>query len=291
MSDVGWTARLLDGLPLTAASFIVTVYGDAVLPRGEVLWTGSLIEICARVGISENLVRTATSRLVAAGKLSGERQGRRSYYRLAETARAEFSEAAHLLYAAKPAPVRWFVVYAPGLSEDQVRRHRMARLGGDAWLCPERGEGLPPAALLLSAEAPQDPAALAVLAGFWDLSALQARYQAMLTRFAPLAEHLSSGGTLSDWEALTARLLLVQVYRSALLRDPCLPDAGLPAGWLGTEARALFRQLYGQLSPAADRLIGAELQGSAAPLAETTPQTEARLAALAEPVLAERATV
>jgi phenylacetic acid degradation operon negative regulatory protein len=80
------TERLLAGLPLTAASFIVTVYGDAVLPRGEVLSMSSLIEICADVGISENLVRTATSRLVASGRLEGERSGRHSFYRLAPAA-------------------------------------------------------------------------------------------------------------------------------------------------------------------------------------------------------------
>ena len=64
-------ATLLEDLRLTAASFIVTIYGDVALPRGEVLWMGSLIGVCARVGISENLVRTAVSRLVAAGRLEG----------------------------------------------------------------------------------------------------------------------------------------------------------------------------------------------------------------------------
>lgn len=76
-------AELTAWLTVTAASFIVAVYGDVVVPRGEVLWMGSLIGICARIGISENLVRTATSRLVAAGRLEGERAGRRSFYRLA----------------------------------------------------------------------------------------------------------------------------------------------------------------------------------------------------------------
>ena len=60
-------------------AFIVTVYGDVVVPRGGVLWTGTLIEVCERVGISESLVRTAVSRLVAAHRLRGERLGRHSY--------------------------------------------------------------------------------------------------------------------------------------------------------------------------------------------------------------------
>ena len=68
---------------------------DAV-PRGGVLWTGTLIELCGSAGINESLVRTAVSRLVAAERLAGERIGRRSYYRLAEAARAEFQQAADL---------------------------------------------------------------------------------------------------------------------------------------------------------------------------------------------------
>ena len=97
MPRTALTDRLMQDLPLTAASFIVTVYGDIVVPRGEVLWMGSLIEICDSVGISENLVRTAVSRLVSAGSLLGERNGRRSFYRLAPAARAEFAEAAQRL--------------------------------------------------------------------------------------------------------------------------------------------------------------------------------------------------
>ncbi|PII39244.1 hypothetical protein T190_08555, partial [Sinorhizobium meliloti CCBAU 01290] len=89
---------ILDETPLRAASFIVTIYGDVVEPRGGAIWIGNLIEICAGVGISETLVRTAVSRLVAAGQLAGEREGRRSFYRLTDAARAEFAAAARVIF-------------------------------------------------------------------------------------------------------------------------------------------------------------------------------------------------
>src|SRR5690242_7752912 len=85
-------AALLINLPIKAASFIVTIYGDVIEPRGGVVWIGNLIETCKNVGITETLVRTAVSRLVAAGRLAGEREGRRSFYRLTEAAQAEFVE-------------------------------------------------------------------------------------------------------------------------------------------------------------------------------------------------------
>lgn len=69
-------SRILSSAQPRASSFIVTIYGDVVEPRGNVLWMGTLIECCARHGISESLVRTAVSRLVAAGRLEGERIGR-----------------------------------------------------------------------------------------------------------------------------------------------------------------------------------------------------------------------
>jgi len=54
-------AGVLDGLSLRAGSFIVTLYGDVVEPRGGRLWMGNIIETCASMGISETLVRTAVS--------------------------------------------------------------------------------------------------------------------------------------------------------------------------------------------------------------------------------------
>ena len=105
-------AQVLDGLSLRAGSFIVTIYGDVVEPRGGRLWMGALIEICARVGISESLVRTAVSRLVAAGQLEGERAGRRSFYGLTERARREFLAAAQIIFQPPPRP-GWSLLWLP----------------------------------------------------------------------------------------------------------------------------------------------------------------------------------
>ncbi|MDR5654162.1 PaaX family transcriptional regulator C-terminal domain-containing protein [Ruixingdingia sedimenti] len=263
---------LLRGLGLHSASFIVTVYGDVVVPRGGVLWTGTLIEICGRVGINESLVRTAVSRLVAAQRLTGERAGRRSYYRLDASARREFEEAAALLYAPDIPPRGWQILHAPGLSEDAARHMRMGHMGGPVFIRPDRGQPPPPGALVFHAPDPEDAGRLA---GFWDLSALQAGYRGMLDRFGAL-----EAGRLSDTDALVARLLLVHVYRNVMLRDPRLPQAALPPGWQGHAARDLFRRLYRRLSPGAERHIAARFEGVDGFLPARTPETEARLAGL-----------
>jgi phenylacetic acid degradation operon negative regulatory protein len=277
---------LLEKLQPRAASFIVTLYGDVVVPRGEVLWMGSLIETCGRAGISENLVRTATSRLVSAGRLEGERIGRRSFYRLAEAVRAEFADASRLLYATHTQPRRWFVLSAPQISTEDARQRRMARMGGDVWLCPDWGVGreatLPSAAMALEVIAPLKVADADVLQAMWDLDDLQVRYSAMIETFAPIEASMAAGDSLSDEAALTCRLLLVHAYRGVLLRDPCLPASLLPGDWRGAEARAFFAALYLRLSPQADGWIGKNLLGYQGSLAARTAETGRRLRGLRE---------
>jgi len=267
---------LLDDLPMTAASFIVTIYGDVVVPRGGVLWMGSLIEICGRVGIRENLVRTAVSRLVAAGRLTGERKGRRSFYRLTPDTQAEFSRVAGQLYARSIATEGWFLLQGAPPADDVQRRLRMARLGGDVWLCPDLGEAPPAPALRLPLQdAP--PEALRGFAAAWNLEEVQARYDRMLARFAPFQAAMQTGDLPDGFSALIARLLLVHVFRAVLLRDPCLPPQALPPGWSGTGARQLFRTLYPPLSAPAEQVIGSLLEGPDGHLPARTSESDRRL--------------
>ncbi|QIR86920.1 PaaX family transcriptional regulator C-terminal domain-containing protein [Paracoccus sp. AK26] len=277
MSPTDLILRLTDGLPITAGSFIVTVYGDVVVPRGEVLWIGSLIEICSRIGISENLVRTAVSRLVSADRLQGTRVGRRSFYRLAPAARAEFAQAARMLYARPQPSGDWLVMLHPDMPEKVARSHRMARIGGDLWICPARGDLPETGGLVLRAAPVAGVDQLSRLAAFWDLQALADGYRIVLDRFGPLAD----GPALSPEDALIARLLLVHLYRGVLLRDPGLPAEALPAGWPGHAAQALFSDFYPALSPLAEAHIAQVMEGEDGPLPENTPRTQARLHALA----------
>lgn len=273
----GKVGGLVQAMPLRAAGFIVTLYGDAVVPRGGEIWIGTIIETCALVGISETLVRTAVSRLVAAGQLEGWRRGRRSFYRLSERLQAESEAASRLIYG-PPEPWRWRFVHLPEVGADSL----MALLEGQGFarLRPQLAVGparsaLPKGVLVFDA----DPAAgEALLADFaaqaWDLAPHAAAYQTLLAQFGPLDGVPPDDGAA----ALTARLLLVHAWRHALLRDPRLPDAALPADWPGHAARALFHRLYAALSPAADSQIGTRFEGAQGPLPVSTPHLTARLA-------------
>jgi len=259
---------IAEALRLNAAAFIVTVYGDIVVPRGGMLWTGTLIDLCARVGISESLVRTAVSRLVAASQLTGERIGRRSYYRLQPTAAETFLEAANLLYGPDRPPRGWQIIHDPDLRPEDARRMRMGHMGGPVFIRPDRGQPLRRGALVFHAETvtTAEP-----LAGFWDLSALCEGYDRFMVLFRKVEP-----GSLTGADALMTRLLLVHAYRMVLLRDPRLPQEHLPADWNGAEARSLFRSLYLALTPASHAYIAAHCESADGLLPPETVATEER---------------
>ncbi|MFH6787341.1 MULTISPECIES: PaaX family transcriptional regulator C-terminal domain-containing protein [Methylobacterium] len=274
----------MDTLPLRSGGFIVTLYGDVVEPRGGRLWMGNIVETCRMVGISETLVRTAVSRLVAAGQLTGERQGRRSFYQLTEAARREFLSAARTLFEPQPETGWLFVWLGPdqaGEAGPALERAGFARLGPQWMLGPARHRPADPALVVFEAGAATGPRLRDLVTAQWDLAAFGAAYDTFLAAFAGIKDALDAGLRLADAEALQLRLLLVHAYRHAALRDARLPAATLPPDWSGHRARRLFADLYLRLSPAADRYVGRHLLAGDGLLPAQTAETIGRTASLA----------
>lgn len=273
--------ELLQANPIKAAAFIVTLYGDIVEPRGGVLWIGSIIESCSAVGISENLVRTAVSRLMAAGQLQGERVGRRSFYRLTPAARAEFSYAAKVLYDHQDTE-QWRLVYLEGSEADATMR-ALKRLGYAAintrMAIGSDDVPLPAEVLVWQANVLQGHEAMRdFVAEHWDLATYAAAYQGFISSFQPVAVLLEQ---LDPAMALTLRLLMVHEYRHIALRAPHFPAGVLPESWEGHEARQLFAHLYLALSHSADHKIGADFISDQGALVARTEQVNQRLERLA----------
>lgn len=275
---------IIEESPLKAAGFIVTIYGDVVEPRGGVVWTGNLIETCATVGISETLVRTAVSRLVAAGQLSGEREGRRSFYRLAAPARTEFAAAARLLFG-PPEMADWHFVQLTGDAPDeamqQLERAGHARLGPRLAVGARAIPVLKQPAVVFRAEVVSGEGDLdAFAADHWNLVQHADAYRGFIDRFRRLADLLSKGTRLSAAESLVARLVLVHQFRLVVLRDPRLPQVALPTDWPGDAARSLFTDLYLRLSPEADQHVAHHFVTMDGALPETSEATARRLSLL-----------
>jgi phenylacetic acid degradation operon negative regulatory protein len=247
------------------ASFIVTVWGDAVLPRGGSLWLGSLQAILDRFGCTPGQVRTAMSRLTEEGWLARNRVGRLSFYRLGPRGEAVFAAASARIYGGRtPAWDGTFrvVLLAEPAAREALEAQGFGHLPGGTMLGVAGDPALlPRGASVLLAQARSAEEARALAARCWPLEALAERYGRFLEAFGPLRE-----AEVPPGEAMPLRLLLVHEWRRLVLRDPLLPEALLPEGWPGLAARELAASLYARLGPAAEAWLDAEGRNEDGPL-------------------------
>jgi phenylacetic acid degradation operon negative regulatory protein len=279
--------RILETLraePSRTWSIIITVYGDAIVPRGGSLWLGTLSAFLHAIDIGDGVVRTAMSRLAADGWLERSRVGRNSFYRLADKGRETFRAATqHIYNAHPPAPGRGFELVLLGTGpEREAARAALQQAGFGAaapavWVAPA-GTAIPPAAadaLRLDAAADADTGRrLAALS--WPLDETAAAYRRFLAAFGPLREALAAGEALSELDSFIARILLIHAWRRIILRDPILPADLLPPDWPGAAARALCAELYHRLLPASERWLDAHGQTESGPLPPPGPELQAR---------------
>ncbi len=249
---------------MRAGSFLVTVFGDAIVPRGGDVWLGSLIRLVEPFGISDRLVRTSVHRLAADGVLAGRQVGRRSYYRLTPREARLYARASRRIYA-PPADQwdgRWTLVFlnaAP--ARDTLRRELgwlgfgrvdagvMAHPAADAALLEETLSDLGAAGDVVTMTArlsdrSAHPALAAFAASAWDLDDVAARYATFTATFRQLLVAAGRARALDGGDCLAVRLLMIHEYRKALLRDPRLPADLLPPRWAGDDAYATCRDLY-----------------------------------------------
>ena len=242
--------------PIRTWSLIVTLYGDAVVPRGGVLWLGSLITLMEAFGIAPGIVRTAGSRLAADDWLARTRIGRKSYYSLSPQGRAAFAEATERIYFSSSAD--WngrFHIAVLGDAGDGERAavRRQLENAGYGLLAPTvmiAPDGQAPAdmsssdAIELNVVAVGDDDARRLAERVWPLERIAAGYERFCAQFEALNRQVAAGETFAPLDSLLARILLVHEFRRIILRDPALPAALLPPDWPGTKAREMSGRIY-----------------------------------------------
>ncbi len=269
-------AECSNGAP-SARNLLVTVFGDALLPHGPSTSVSvrALAVLLGAFGASERLVRTSLSRLVKDGLLDTHVEGRRSFYRVADTARDLFAQADARIYGSTPTAWdgSWTLVVIDGAESTPKQRARLrqeltwaglgvvgpnvlaspvvpadvaagvvARVGGFEHVLVSRsevvdGEGTLGAERLARRCAPLD-----------DLAQL---YRAFTDRFEPFAD----AGSLAPEDAFKLRTLLVASFRRIALADPQLPAELLPADWIGTRARHVAGAVYRSVAAASEQRL------------------------------------
>ena len=249
--------------PSRTGSIVITVFGDAIVPRGGSVWLGTLLEFFKALDIDGGVVRTAVSRLASDGWLERNRVGRNSFYRLAATGRHTFDIATRHIY--DPPPQDWtgrFELLLIGNADDRDASREALRSAGfgsplpGVWVAPS-GVPIPDEAsrairLEVSAE---DDSGRRLLADSWPLENIADAYLKFMKTFEPLRSWITRRAPLANGDAFTARILLIHHYRRVVLRDPLPPLALLPKDWPGRAARALCGEIYRAILPASEQWL------------------------------------
>lgn len=236
-------------------SLVITIFGDAVAHRGGRVALRLLQEMMGRLRIEPGALRTAMSRLASEGWVIREREGRNSFYRLADGGRHAFDLATRRIYAAGP-PVwngAWTVAIAPPNSGGDMLANAtdfgFVRINGGVYLRPDT-EGADPVgdafdgALIVHGSSVEHPEAFHEL---WPSREIARAYRELIEFLKPLAATLAGEVTLSGLDAMATRLLLIHCWRRIVLRDPGLPPELLPVDWPGEDARAIVGDIYAAL--------------------------------------------
>jgi phenylacetic acid degradation operon negative regulatory protein len=244
--------ELLKREPSRTGSIVITLFGDAIVPRGGSVALGTLLEFFSAIDIDSSVVRTAMSRLTADGWFEREKVGRNSFYRLVQRERLTFDIATKHIYGAPASD--WtgrFELLLIGNGEDRGASREALKNAGfgsplpGVWVAPS-GVPVPEEAagairLEVSAE---DDSGRRLLRESWPLDRTADAYLKFMKTFEPLRAWIGRRETLSDADAFTARILLIHHYRRVVLRDPLLPVALLPRDWPGRAARTLCGEIY-----------------------------------------------
>jgi phenylacetic acid degradation operon negative regulatory protein len=251
-------------------TLLMMLLGDFVLDRDVCVFSGSVIETLARLGISEHATRSTLTRLVSRDLLRRQRHGRRMYFGLTPRSTAILRDGRTRIWQNGAVNDGWdgsWTLLCFSLPEAwQRQRHDLRAqlnwagfgpLQGGLWIAP--GEvpardivtslGLEAHARVFRARADDLTDLAAMIGDAYDLAEVAARYQGFLSRWeaAPPAA-----------DPLAARLRLIAEWLGAIRRDPRLPVEHLPAGWPAVGAQKLFRELeIAYAEPA--RAVAAEL--------------------------------
>lgn len=268
--------------PLRAGSLIMSLFGDAIKPRAEKVWLGSLFSLLEPFGINERLVRTSVYRLVNEDWLEADKQGRRSYYALTQSGTKRFDNAFEHVYQMEAPHWQgsWCLVFLNQLDSEKKKKIRdelhwlsFGALGNDVMLHP-RMNRFDVSTLLQEWHCEQDvivmqtdslsgknPKALYTQVNeSWNLDQLADRYHCFIKTFNPLYQSTKDDMNLSNEECHLARTLLIHEYRKIVLKDPQLPDPLLPEDWEGYQAKQLCRSLYQSLLEKSEQWLNEHLE-------------------------------
>ncbi len=252
-----------DGSRLRVWSMIVTIFGDAIEPRGGVLRLNALQQIINRMGIGDNAFRTAMSRLASDGWLKRKRIGRASYYSPTAMAKRENAKASETIYRYSESPtsikIEGSVCFAisklpGGFSNDSkslLHNANFGFIGNKTAVSPRTGDKVIkydfPDVVIFNAREQIEDGIADILKSAKFHKNFHDNYRGFAGQAKDLKSNLKKCKSLSPLDAMVLRSLLVHNWRRIVLRDVQWPRFARNKNWSGFKAQALMKSLYHEL--------------------------------------------
>lgn len=217
-------------------SLVVTVFGDAVQQRGGRIATLRLQHLLERVGIEAGTLRTALSRLSSDGWVLRDREGRNSFYRLSDSAKAEITAATVDIYAPRAtADTREWVMASGDFPPDGG-----IKIAANTWLFP--AGDLPDLSNYIRVSG--------TLADFPKAARERIVSEAHRDALAALSNDIDAlkGVDFPPLDAMAARMLLIHRWRRVVLRFADIPPELRASNAILLNPRQAVADAYHQLS-------------------------------------------
>jgi len=231
--------------------------GEFVLPGGRGIWTNTIIDALATLGVTERNARQALARLRDQEVVRTTKHGRKARWHLTESGRELLASGAERIYNfGTEHPTwdgQWTVVICP-IPETQREKRRQFRtrleFEGFGFIAPTIAISphivresvanelltelqLVETSTVFKSKTGTLTADARLLRDAWDIGALASQYQTFIDEFDevdPSSALVAVGSTIA----------IVDEWRRFPFVDPELPVELLPEPWIGTAAKAVF---------------------------------------------------
>ena len=246
---------------------MLSFLGLYVLGRDTAVFSGSVIDVFRRLGVTEQATRSTLARMVSRGLLRRHRRGRRMYFGLTPRSDAVLREGHTRIWRVGAVNRDWdgtwtvigFSLPEPWRQQRHDLRSRLAWNGfgpllNGMWISPAAVDvpalladlGLEAHVKVLAARSAAPTADADLARAAFDIPQIAARYQGFLSRWAGPQPQPSAP------DDLARQLRLHTDWLQVIRKDPRLPAGHLPADWPAGAAEEVFRRLAaGYRGPAA----------------------------------------
>ncbi|HKT03526.1 MAG TPA: PaaX family transcriptional regulator C-terminal domain-containing protein [Rugosimonospora sp.] len=253
-------------------ALMLTFLGEYVRGRALCVYSRSIIEVLARVGVSEHATRSTLTRMVNGDLLRRQRHGQRMYFGLTERSRRILEDGRHRLAETGAVNRDWdgtwtllgFSLPGSWQRERHALRSQLAWAGfgplqNGLWIAVGTqdveqivaGLGLRAHVRVFHARTNHLTDVDEMIRDAYDLDGLAVGYAEFLERWDPATRTPPA-------DPFATKLRLVTDWLQTIRRDPRLPIQHLPPRWPAIPAQDLFHRLDARLLDPA-QVVAAEL--------------------------------